>query len=98
MTFNEGNAFTAETFTTTLMVLKLNEKIPIFSMEKEGMVEKLFDRVMAFTGHKDIDFDMYPNFSKKFLVMGKKEADIRSFFTEEIVRFFEEHQIITLKA
>ena len=98
VTFNEGNAFTAETFTTTLMVLRLNEKIPVFSMEKEGMVEKLFDRVMAFTGHKDIDFDMYPNFSKKFLVMGKNELDIRSLFSEEIVRFFEEHQIYHLES
>lgn len=98
VTFNEGNAFTAETFTTTLMVLKLNEKIPVFSMEKEGMVEKLFDRVMAFTGHKDIDFEMYPNFSKKFLIMGNNEAEIREFFTENMIRFFEEHQIYHLES
>lgn len=98
VTFNEGAAFTAETFTTTLMILKLNTKIPIFSMEKEGVVEKLFDRVMAFTGHKDIDFEMYPNFSKKFLIMGNKEAEIQAFFTDKIVRFFEEHQIYHLES
>ena len=34
VTFNEGNAFTAETFNTTLMILKLNKKLPIFTMEK----------------------------------------------------------------
>ncbi len=98
VTFNNGAAFTAETFTTTLMILKLNCKIPVFSMEKEGVVEKLFDRVMAFTGHKDIDFEMYPNFSSKFLIMGNKEAEIQTFFTDEIIRFFEEHQIYHLES
>jgi len=98
VTFNEGAAFTAETFNTTLMVLKLNKKIPVFTMEKEGVFEKLFDRVMAFTGHKDIDFEMYPDFSTKFLIMGKEESKIRSFFTPEIIRFFENHQIYHLES
>ncbi|WP_298427692.1 SulP family inorganic anion transporter [uncultured Kordia sp.] len=98
VTFNEGQAFTAETFNTTLMVLKLNKKIPVFTMEKEGVLEKIFDRVMAFTGYKDIDFDMYPDFSKKFLLMGNNESEIRAFFTDEIIRFFENHQIYHLES
>ena len=98
VTFNEGAAFTAETFNTTLMVLKLNKKIPIFTMEKEGVFEKLFDRVMAYAGYKDIDFEMYPGFSKKFLIMGNQEEEIRSFFTDEIIRFFENHQIYHLES
>ncbi|AXG71129.1 bicarbonate transporter BicA [Kordia sp. SMS9] len=98
VTFNEGQAFTAETFNTTLMVIKLNQKIPVFTMEKEAVLEKLFDRVMAFTGYKDIDFTMYPDFSKKFLLMGNNEAEIRSFFTEDIIRFFENHQIYHLES
>lgn len=98
VTFNEGQAFTAETFNTTVIVLKLNKKIPVFTMEKEGVLEKLFDRVMAFTGYKDIDFEMYPDFSKKFLLMGNNESEIRSFFTDEILRFFENHQIYHLES
>lgn len=98
ITFSEGAAFAAETFNTTLMVLKLNKKIPVFTMEKEGVLEKLFDRVMAYTGYKDIDFEMYPDFSKKFLIMGNKESEIRSFFTDEVIRFFENHQIYHLES
>ena len=98
VTFNEGQAFTAETFNTTLMVLKLNKKIPVFTMEKEAVLEKLFDRVMAFTGYKDIDFEMYPDFSNKFLLMGNNESEIRSFFTDKIVRFFENNQIYHLES
>ena len=98
VTFNEGNAFTAETFNTTLMILNLNKKLPTFTMEKEGMLGNIFDRVMAFTGYKDIDFEMYPNFSKKFLLMGENESEIRSFFTDEIIQFFENHQIYHLES
>ena len=98
ITFNQGQAFTAETFNTTLMVLKLNKKIPVFSMEKEGVLGKIFDRVMAFTGYKDIDFEMYPDFSKKFLLMGNNESEIRSFFTEEIIRFFESQYIYHIES
>ena len=98
VTFNEGQAFTAETFNTTLMVLKLNKNIPVFTMEKERVLERIFDRVMAFTGYKDVDFEMYPDFSSKFLLMGRDESEIRSFFTEDIIRFFENHQIYHLES
>ncbi|MFC4632404.1 SulP family inorganic anion transporter [Dokdonia ponticola] len=98
ITFNEGQTFTAETFNTTLMILTLNKKIPVFTMEKEAVLEKIFDRVMAFTGYKDIDFEMYPDFSKKFLLMGNNESEIRSFFTDEIIRFFENHQIYHIES
>ena len=81
------------TFTTTLMVLNINRPIPVFTMEKEGLFEKIFDRVMALTGYKDIDFEMYPNFSKRFLITGKHESEIQAFFTDDLIRFFESHQI-----
>jgi hypothetical protein len=91
--FNEGKAFTAETFNTTLMVLKLNRTLPIFTMEREKAYEKLFDRVIAFTGYRDIEFQMFSKFSKKFMVMGEDEKELQSFFTKEVVQFFEDHQI-----
>ncbi|MGK0388838.1 MAG: MFS superfamily sulfate permease-like transporter [Maribacter sp.] len=96
--FSEGAAFTAEVFNATVMLLKLNTDIPIFSMEKEGVLDKIFDRVMAFTGYQDIDFDMYSDFSNKFLLMGNNEEKIRSFFTDEIIRFFEDNQIYHIES
>jgi hypothetical protein len=98
VTFNEGAAFTAEIFTATVMILKLNKELPIFTMEKEGVFDRIFDRVMAFTGYKDIDFEMYSNFSKKFLIMGSDEQEIRAFFTPEIIHFFENQQIYHLES
>ena len=98
VTFSEGAAFTAQAFNTTLLVLKLNRQIPVFSIEKEGMVEKLFDRVMAFSGYKDIDFKMFPSFSKKYLLMGKNEEEIQEFFGEDIVTFLEEQQVFHMES
>ena len=46
----------------------------------------------------DIDFEMYPDFSKKFLIMGNKESEIRSFFKDEVIRYFENHQIYHLES
>ena len=98
VTFNEGQAFTAETFNTTVMVLKLNNKIPIFSMEKEGVLGIIFDKVMSFKGYKNIDFKMYPDFSKKFLLHGNDETEIRAFFTEEIIHFFENNSLFNIES
>ena len=41
---------------------------------------------------------MYPNFSKKFLITGTNEAEIRSFFTKELIQFFENKQIYHLES
>lgn len=96
--FNEGASFTSEVFYSTLMTIRLNNGIPKFIMEKEGFVEKLFDRVMAFTGYKDIDFEMYTKFSSQFLLMGDDEQQIRSFFTSRLIRFFEEESIFHVES
>jgi len=98
VTFNEGEAFSAETFNTTLIHLKLNKVIPVFTMEKEGLFEKIFDRVMALTGFKDIDFEMYPDFSSKFLITGKNESKIRQFFSSKLISFFEKNHIYHIES
>jgi len=98
VTFSEGAAFTAETFNTTVMVLELPRKIPVFAMEKERVIEKIIDRIKAYSGYTDIGFEMYPDFSKKFLISGNDESEIRAFFTEEIIRFFETKQIYHIES
>lgn len=98
VTFSEGAAFTAEVFNATILVLKLNKQIPAFSLEKESVVEKLFDRVLAFSGYKDIDFKMFPTFSKKYLLMGSNEEKIRGFFNKDIVSYLEKRQIFHIES
>ncbi len=96
--FNEGASFTAEVFYTTLMTIKLNTAIPKFIMEKEGLFEKLFDRVLAFTGYKDIDFPEHPKFSEEVLLYAENDDDVRSFFTDKLIEFFEGEQIYHIES
>ena len=98
VTFSEGAAFTAEVFNATVTVLKSNRRIPVFSLEKEGVFDKIFDRVMAFSGYKDIDFEMYTDFSKKFLLMGNNEKEVKAFFNKDLIRFFEDRQVFHIES
>jgi len=98
VTFNEGASFTAEIFNATVMTLRLNNEVPEFSMEKEGIFDRIFDRVLALSGYQEIDFKMYSNFSNKFLIMGNNEEKTRAFFSDEIIRFFENHQTYHLES
>ena len=41
---------------------------------------------------------MYPDFSNKFLLKGNDESEIRSFFKDEIIRFFENNHIYHLES
>ena len=93
MTFNEGAAFSAEVYHSTVMTLRLPKQLPKFVMEKEGIFDKIFDRVMAFSGYRDIDFQFYPTFSKNILLMGENEDMIRSFFSADIIEFFESEPV-----
>ena len=91
--FNEGASFTAEIYNSTVMILRLAKPTAKFIMEKEVLVDRFFDRVMAFSGYQDIDFKLYPEFSKKILLMGENEIEIRSFFNEDVIRFFEKEAV-----
>lgn len=93
VTFNEGASFSAEVFHSTVMTLRMPQPIPKFVMEKERFFDKIFDRVMAYSGYRDIDFKLYPTFSKNILLMGENEHEIRSFFTGELIEFFEKEQV-----
>jgi MFS superfamily sulfate permease-like transporter len=93
VTFHEGASFSSEVFHATVMTLRLPKPLPKFVMEKEGIFDKIFDRVMAFSGYKDIDFDLFTDFSKRYLLMGEDEEEIRALFTPELLEFIEKEQI-----
>ena len=52
VTFNDGAAFSSETFNTTVMFLKINKNIPVFAMEKEGIIEKSLIELLRLQGIK----------------------------------------------
>lgn len=98
VTFHEGASIADEIYHSTVQVVFLPMEIPKFVLEKEGIVDRIFDRIMAFSGYMDIDFHLYPNFSKQFLLMGENEENIRQFFTKELIYFLEHEEVYHIES
>ena len=91
--FDEGAMFSKEVYKTTAMVIHLPAALPTFVMDQEGIFDKLFDRVLSFSGQNDIDFEGFPEFSKKVRLTGSNEEEIRSFFKPELIQFLESEEV-----
>lgn len=98
MVFDEGALSAEEVYQTTVQVIPLPFELPRFVVEREGFWDKMFDNIKAFTGYKDIDFELFPNFSKKFLLEGINEQAIRELFTEDLIQFLEQQEIYHIES
>ncbi len=68
-------------------VFFVNSKIlglPEFKMRPEH----LGDKIAAYFGYDDINFETYPGFSEKYHLSGKDEYFIRYHFDDKVLRFF----------
>lgn len=93
ITFDEGALFALEVFHSTVLVIRLNQEIPRFIVEKEGIFDKIFDRVKAFSGFRERNLKLYPKISRKFLVVGEADGSIKKFFHKDLVKFLERNTI-----
>ena len=92
--FDEGALQALEVYKTTVQVIRLPKLIPKFIVDKEGLFDKIFNRVKVFSGSSgDINFKKNKGFSNKFLLSGEEEAEIREFFTDDLIRFLEDNEI-----
>jgi len=93
ITFDEGALQAMEVYHTTVQVVHLPFEMPAFVLEREGFFDKIFDRVLAFSGQKDVDFELFTDFSKRFLLKARDEKSVRRLFTNDLIRFFEREDI-----
>ena len=92
--FDEGAMFALEVYQTTVQIVKLPVKIPRFIIDKEGLFNRISERVRAFSRlNRAIDFTKHPAFSHKFHLSGENEEAIRIFFTDDLIRFLDENEI-----
>lgn len=89
ITFDEGAFLATEVYHTTVQLIKMPIELPVFSLEKED----LYDKVMDLVDHHDIDFEQFKNFSKTFDVKGPDRNEIKQFFKPELIKFFESTEI-----
>ena len=85
VTFSEGEFIAKEVVRTTMLFIKTSKIIPVFTLNKEGLLERLY----ALAGYEDIDFKSHKDFSNRFYLRGESPKEIKDFFTNELVRFFE---------
>lgn len=58
--------------------------LPNFTLARE----QFFHKIGQAFGYQDIDFDDFPEFSKKYLLRGEDEASIRSLFTQRLIEAY----------
>lgn len=85
--FTEGAFIAREVVKTTVMYMNLSRELPIFTLDKEG----LLDFKYGLAGFKDIDLEHHPDFNKRFYLSGEDIEPIRSLFTDELILFLESH-------
>ncbi|TWT41230.1 hypothetical protein RAS1_39240 [Phycisphaerae bacterium RAS1] len=81
-----GRGKSRHTRRQTVVAVRLSRaRLPQFSLHPEGV----FDRVAAAFGFNDIDLDFAPEFSRRWLLRGSEEQEIRRFFTSRLVQALE---------
>jgi len=91
--FDEGAMLSLEVFHTTAILVRLNHRIPKFSVEKEGLFGKIFDQVKAYSGYTDHGFIHYPKISKKLQILGQNEEEVTRFFSSDLIKFITDHEV-----
>ncbi|MDH3711341.1 MAG: SulP family inorganic anion transporter [Cyclobacteriaceae bacterium] len=98
ITFDEGALLAKEVYRTTVEMIFLNKPMPRFVLEREGIFDKVFSPVLAFTGQKDINIPQYPRFSNRFVLKGEDREAIKAFFTDDIVRFLDSEDVYHIES
>ena len=80
VTFEEGAFMIPDEYHTTVGLLKLPFSIPKFTIEKKDFL----DRVLPVSTHKDIDYDLYTNFPKDYIVKVEDIQAMDAFLTEKL--------------
>jgi len=94
LTFDEGALLVREVYHTSVEILKLPIALPVFSLEKEV----LLDKVIQLAANEDIDFKGQKTFSNRYLLKGPDEDEIRNFFSQDLIDFFNKGDIYHLES
>ena len=90
--YSTGSGKNRTTHEKTLAAVELREAdLPFMCLYAEGFFDKVFD---GFTKY-DIDFPNHPVFSQKYVLYGKNENQIRTFFDSRILAFYEQQPTFT---
>jgi MFS superfamily sulfate permease-like transporter len=90
--FDEGAMLALEVYLTTVLIVRLPTSIPKFTIDKEGLFDKIFHKVQNISNTRDPSHISVGK-SDKFNLTGHDKDAIKNFFNEELVHFLEENDI-----
>jgi hypothetical protein len=86
--FVTGHGKSKRTNRQTVVCLRFDgRQLPGFSLRPEGT----WDKITAWFGGTDIDFETHPQFSRRFIVRGESEQAVRRLFSHPVLEFYEQH-------
>jgi hypothetical protein len=94
LSYSEGAFITKEDLKSTFLQIKTPYQMPVFVLDKENLMSSLY----GLSGLHDIDFKKHPDFSKRFFLSGEDKKAIRSFFTNDLIFFFESHPLYYIES
>ncbi|WP_420320883.1 SulP family inorganic anion transporter [Flagellimonas sp.] len=83
--FTEGAFVAKEVIKSTVMHIELPQRFPVFTLDKEGLLERIY----KLAGFKDITIENHPDFNRRFFLSGEKTEEIRASFHDELILFLE---------
>ncbi|WP_190810365.1 SulP family inorganic anion transporter [Flagellimonas sp. S3867] len=83
--FTEGAFVAKEVIKSTVMHIELSQRFPVFTLDKEGLLERIY----KLAGFKDISIENHPDFNRRFYLSGEKTREIRALFHDELILFLE---------
>nr|WP_299171590.1 SulP family inorganic anion transporter [uncultured Allomuricauda sp.] len=83
--FTEGAFVAKEVIKSTVMHIELRQRFPVFTLDKEGLLERIY----KLAGFKDITIDNHPDFNRRFFLSGEKTTQIQGLFHDELILFLE---------
>jgi len=94
LSFSEGAFIAKEDLKSTFLQVKSPIEMPVFVLNKENIMTSIFNLV----GFEDINFKQHPDFSGRFHLNGENKEEIKSFFCDDIIYFFESHPAYYLES
>jgi len=84
--YTTGSGKHSNTHRQTVLSIKSKDlNAPAFELKPENAMHKLGQLF----GYQDIDFEAFPDFSKRYLLRGENVEKITRFFTPNLISFFE---------
>ncbi|MGW9684530.1 SulP family inorganic anion transporter [Flagellimonas sp. 2504JD1-5] len=83
--FTEGAFVAKEVIKSTVMHIELPQRFPVFTLDKEGLLERIY----KLAGFKDITINNHPDFNRRFFLSGEKTTQIQGLFHDHLILFLE---------